>query len=73
MLRIKELNLTCMINDSERITEKLGHCVIAVASEVTLPRPRIPRLSAIFPKHSCEERGFENQNKHYLVQGSTEG
>ena len=27
MLRIKELNLTCMINDSERITEKLGHCV----------------------------------------------
>ena len=25
MLRIKELNLTCMINDSERITEKLGH------------------------------------------------
>ena len=24
MLRIKELNLTCMINDSERITEKLG-------------------------------------------------
>jgi hypothetical protein len=23
MLRIKELNLTCMINDSERITEKL--------------------------------------------------
>ena len=26
MLRIKELNLTCMINDSERITEKLGPC-----------------------------------------------
>ena len=26
MLRIKELNLTCMINDSERITEKLGLC-----------------------------------------------
>ena len=26
MLKIKELNLTCMINDSERITEKLGHC-----------------------------------------------
>ena len=25
ILRIKELNLTCMINDSERITEKLGH------------------------------------------------
>ena len=25
MLRIKEQNLTCMINDSERITEKLGH------------------------------------------------
>ena len=25
MLRIKELNLTCMINDSERITEKQGH------------------------------------------------
>ena len=25
MLRIKELNLTCMINDSEHITEKLGH------------------------------------------------
>ena len=28
MLRIKELNLTCMINDSERITEKLGQCVV---------------------------------------------
>ena len=27
MLRIKELNLTCMINDSERITEKLGHSI----------------------------------------------
>ena len=29
-------------------------CVIAVASEVTLPR-----LSAIFPKHSCEEGGLK--------------
>ena len=28
MLRIKELNLTCMINDSERITEKLGHSLL---------------------------------------------
>ena len=27
-LRIKELNLTDMINDSERITEKLGHCEV---------------------------------------------
>ena len=28
MLRIKELNLTCMINDSERITEKLGQSLV---------------------------------------------
>ena len=25
-LRMKELNLTWIINDSEQITEKLGHC-----------------------------------------------
>ena len=30
MLRIKELNLTCMINDSERITEKLGQCGVGL-------------------------------------------
>ena len=29
VLRIKELNITYMINDSERITEKLGDYVFA--------------------------------------------
>ena len=37
MLRIKELNLTCMINDSERITEKLGHCLIWFIIDLQLP------------------------------------
>ena len=38
MLRIKELNLTCMINDSERITEKLGQRLLW---KIQLPRYNI--------------------------------
>ena len=34
MLRIKELNLTCVINDSERITEKLGQCLLRLYGQI---------------------------------------
>ena len=36
MLRIKELNLTCMINDSERITEKLGQYLVTARLQTSL-------------------------------------
>ena len=41
------LGMTLLLKKSSSL---ILQCVIAVASEVTLPR-----LSAIFPKHSCEE------------------
>ena len=45
------LGMTLLLKKSSSL---ILQCVIAVASEVTLPR-----LSAIFPKHSCEEGGLK--------------
>ena len=47
------LGMTLLLKKSSSL---ILQCVIAVASEVTLPR-----LSAIFPKHSCEEGIFKTK------------
>ena len=58
MLKIKELNLTCMINDSERITEKLGHCVTlknVSTKKRTIPQETHERIKSMSRTYKINE------------------
>ena len=66
MLRIKGLSLTCMINDSELITEKLGQCEFEECLLMILtPCMHISSVSFLKLRIllSCTQRFFNKKQK----------